>query len=87
MAKKKIEEYIPQGITTKIQASSRISLKIKDNFYTIEFSEERDISKLHDTIKEKGALDKAITKEREALWETVNNEVDNQALEIQQMFK
>ena len=73
---KKSKEYISQATTISISATSRISLKIRDNFYTVEFSEERSIPNTAD-----------IEKERKLLWDTVNEEVDNQAVEIKQMFK
>ena len=36
MAEKKTEEkaYEPKAVITKIQATSRMSLKVKDNFFT-----------------------------------------------------
>lgn len=77
MAKKKEEVYAPKAIVSKISATSRCSVKIRDNFYTVEYSEERIIP----------AIDGVdIEKEREILWETVNNEVDNQAIEIKKTF-
>lgn len=65
-----IEEYIPKAIITKISATSRGSIKIKDgNYFTVEYSEER-------VIKDTKDID--IDLEREALWDAVNNECDNQ---------
>lgn len=76
MPKKK--EYVPQAIPTAIKCNSRISLKIKDNFYTIEYGEERALPEGFNVAD--------IDKEREALWNTCNNEVDNQAEEIKKLF-
>ena len=63
--------YESKAITTTIKASSRASIKIGDNFYTIEWTEER-------TVPE----DCDIEKERTFLWETVNGEVDGQIQDI-----
>ena len=71
MARTKKAEYVSKAITTSIKASSRASIKVGDNFYTIEWTEER-------TVPE----DCDIEKERTFLWEAVNNEVDNQIQDI-----
>ena len=63
--------YESKAITTTIKASSRASIKVGDNFYTIEWTEER-------TVPE----DCDIEKERTFLWETVNGEVDGQIQDI-----
>ena len=55
----------------KISAVSRISTKIKDTFYTFEYSEERIIEEGDD-----------VEKERADLWETCHKEVDNQVTEV-----
>lgn len=65
--------YYAQATVTKIQASSRASIKVKDSFYTIEYSEERTVPDRPDV---------EIEIEREILWNTVNNEVDNQIQDI-----
>lgn len=67
------EKYIPKGVTTTIQISSRASKKIGDDYYTLEYVEER-------TIPE-GAN---VELERQALWETCNNEVDRALYETWQ---
>lgn len=69
--------YEPKAVVSKITATSRSSIKIKDNFFTIEYSEERVIPDLE-------GVD--LDKEREALWDAVNNEVDNQAAIIYETF-
>ena len=69
--------YQIQGRTVSIKATSRVSLKLKDNFYTVEYSEERIIPDSDD-------ID--IQEERDALWDTVNDECDNQAAEIKKTF-
>ena len=62
--------------TTIIRATSRISTKIKDTFYTFEYCEERQIEDGDD-----------VANEREKLWEVCNAEVDNQVAETLAMYK
>lgn len=69
--------YTSKSITTKIMATSRMSIRVKDNYFTIEYTEER-------SIPDKKGVD--LEKEREALWDTVNTEVDNQAQSIWETF-
>ena len=61
--------YTSKAITTQIRATSRASVKIKDNFYTFEYSEER-------TIPEIEGVD--LEKERNLLFDDVNYTVDIQ---------
>lgn len=67
-----------KAIITKISATSRASVKVRDNFYTVEYSEER-------TIPDDIEVD--IDAERQMLWDTVNGECDNQIEEILKTFK
>ena len=67
-----------KAVTTRIVATSRASVKIKDSFYTVEFQEER-------TIPVDEEVD--IKKERAELWDTVNTEVDEQIAQILDSFK
>ena len=62
--------------TTTIRATSRISTKIRDTFYTFEYCEERQIEE-NDNLEE----------ERAALWETCNAEVDAQVTDVMDMYK
>ena len=71
-----MDEYKTVGITTSIKASSRMSVNIDKNYFTVEFTEERALPENCD-----------VAKEREALWEAVNNEVDNQIQVIYSVFK
>jgi len=66
-----------KAIPLTIKATSRVALKIKDNFYTVEFTEERAIPD--------GDVDVAF--ERQALWDDVNKTVDDQCEEILKTFK
>lgn len=61
--------------TTTIKASSRASVKVGDNFYTIEWTEERTIQP-KDDIEEEKAL----------LWDDVNREVDSQIEDILEAY-
>ena len=61
--------YISKANTTQIRATSRVSAKIGDDFYTLEFTEER-------TIPDVAGVD--LEKERELLWDDVNYSVDTQ---------
>lgn len=70
-------EYVSKAKTIKITATSRMSIKVKDNYFTIEFSEERSIPDVE-------GVD--LAKEKEALWDAVNNEVDNQGALIVETF-
>lgn len=70
-------DYEVKGRISKISATSRMSLKVKDNYFTIEYSEERSVPDID-------GVD--IEKEREALWDAVNNEVDSQAEVIYNTF-
>lgn len=75
MANKK-KEYVSKAVISKIQATSRISLKKGETFYTLEYSEERSLPENCD-----------IEAERKLLWDAVNTEVDNQALDIEKLYK
>ena len=61
--------------TTTIKASSRASVKVGDNFYTIEWTEERTVDPKDD-----------IEEERQNLWDDVNREVDGQVEDILEAY-
>ena len=70
-------DYKQKAIPKVIKFSSRASVKIKDNFYTIEYGEERQIDN----------FDKVdIEKERQLLIDACNIQVDNQIKEIINTF-
>lgn len=69
------DTYTSQGITTSIKAESGLSIETKKGWYRFSYTEERIIPESAD-----------IEKEREALWNDVNNEVDRQAEEIRLML-
>lgn len=71
------KSYQAKAITNKITATSRISLKVNETFYTLEFTEERLIPAVEEVD---------IAEERRLLWDTVNAEVDKQAEDVQQMY-
>ena len=64
--------------TTTIKATSRVALKIRDNFFTVEYSEERTIP---------DGIEVDLDAEREELFADVNAVVDNQMIEIQDTFR
>ena len=69
--------YESKAITTTIRAESKVTLKIRDNFYSVTFTEER-------TIPDVEGVD--IESERSILFDDVNKIVDDQATEIIETF-
>lgn len=65
--------------TTKIEAHSRLSVKIRDNFFTFEYIEERNVPHF--------LTEEDLVHEREQLWDTVNAEVDKQVELAMDMMK
>lgn len=59
-----------------MRATSRISTKINDTFYTFEYTEERLLEENDD-----------IETERAKLWETCHSEVDTQVAEVIDIIK
>lgn len=76
MAKK--ADYESKAVTQTIRATSRISLKKGDTFYTLEYSEERVIPDIEGVN---------IEEERKLLWDCINGEVDAQAQDIENLYK
>ena len=70
--------YESKAIVSKIKATSRVAIKIKDNYYTVEYNEER-------TIPEVEGID--IEEERKILFDDVNAVVDSQCEEILKTFR
>lgn len=64
-----------KAITTSIRATSRASIKVGDNFYTVEYCEERSLPE-----------DANVEQERSLLWDDVNGECDNQIQEILEVY-
>lgn len=77
MAGRKSAKYNPKGIPTRIRATSRCAIKIRDNYYTIETEEER-------SIPEEGSVNMDL--EFEALFEELNNVTDKQIQDIIKTF-
>ena len=69
--------YVSKAITTQIRATSRASVKVRDNYYTVEYSEERTIPDIEGVNLEE---------EKRILWDDVNGEVDAQIEEIIKSF-
>ena len=72
-----MEDYEVKAKTTKINAVSRVAIKIRDNFYTVEYSEERTIPDVDGVI---------LKEERTALFDAVNAVVDAQVEDIVRSF-
>ena len=72
------KKYQSKAIISTIAATSRASVKIRDNYYTVEYHEERVIPEI-DGVN--------IEAERQLLWDTVNSECDHQIDDILQQFK
>lgn len=70
--------YESKAKITEITAVSRVALKVRDNYYTVEYSEKRSIPEVE-------GVD--INAERELLWNDTNMVVDNQANEILKSFQ
>lgn len=70
--------YEIKGKTTKIQATSRCAIRIKDNYYTTELVEERVLPN-DDSVR--------LDLEYKALFDSINAEIDNQMKDILTTFK
>ena len=70
--------YEQKAITTTIRATSRASVKMGNDFYTLEYCEER-------TIPDVEGVD--LETEKKFLWEDVNSEVDHQVEETYEALK
>lgn len=73
-----MSNYESKAIVTKINATSRIAIKVRDNFYTVEYSEERSIPDVE-------GID--VEQERILLFDAVNSVVDAQAEDIIRTFQ
>lgn len=72
-----MDNYQSKATISSIRATSRASVKVRDNFYTVEYSEERTLPT---------DIEYDIDKEREILWNIVNDEVDKQIEDIIKSF-
>lgn len=70
--------YTSKAIVTEISATSRVAIKVRDNYYTVEYSEKRTIPDVEDIELEA---------ERVALFDAVNGIVDAQADDILRTFQ
>lgn len=69
-------EYTSKAVVTEISATSRVAIKVRDNFYTVEYTEKRAIPDVEGVDMEQ---------ERLALFDAVNGVVDMQAEDIIRM--
>lgn len=72
------EKYVSKSVVTEISATSRVAIKVRDNFYTVEYTEKRAIPDVE-------GVD--IDAERIALFDAVNGIVDSQADDILRTFQ
>lgn len=80
MAKQR--EYFSQAVPTLIRATSRVSVKLNESFYTFEFQEERAFPI---DLVEEGQIN--FEREKEMLWDEVHSQVDKQVSDIVSMLK
>lgn len=73
-----MSDYKSKAIVTGIKATSRVAIKIRDNYYTVEYSEERAIPDVE-------GVD--IEAEQSILFDSVNAVVDAQAEDIIRTFQ
>ena len=66
--------YEIKGKTTKITATSRCALKVKDNYYTLELTEEREIVPDDKEIR--------LDLEYKDIFDNINAEIDNQIQDV-----
>ena len=73
-----MSNYVSKAVVTNIKATSRVAIKIRDNFYTVEYTEERSIPDVE-------GVD--IEQEQNILFDSVNSIVDAQAEDIIKTFQ
>jgi hypothetical protein len=73
-----MENYTPKAVVTEISATSRVAIKIRDNFYTVEYTEKRAVPDVEGIN---------VDEERLALFDAVNSIVDQQADDILRTFQ
>lgn len=73
-----MSEYVSKAVVTNIKATSRVAIKVRDNFYTVEYSEERAIPDVEGVDLEQ---------EQSILFDSVNSIVDAQAEDIIKTFQ
>lgn len=73
-----MSEYVSKAVVTNIKATSRVAIKVRDNFYTVEYSEERAIPDVEGVDLEQ---------EQNILFDSVNSIVDAQAEDIIKTFQ
>lgn len=71
-------DYQSKAVVTNIKATSRVAIKIRDNYYTVEYEEERSIPDIE-------GVD--IEQEQIILFDSVNAVVDAQAEDIIKTFQ
>lgn len=74
-----MSDYVSKAQTTTISASSKVTVKIRDNFYSYEYMESRNVPVDDETVN--------ISEEKRLLWDSVIKEVDDQIVELHELFK
>ena len=74
-----MSNYVQQAKTVKISATSKATVQIKGMYYSFSYSEERELPEDDSRVN--------LEKERELLWETLNDEVDKQIEETVKLYK
>lgn len=69
-----MSDYVQQAKTVKISATSKATVQVKGNYYSFSYSEERELPEDDSRVN--------LEKERELLWNDLNDEVDKQVEEI-----
>ena len=68
--------------TTSIKVTSRESIKCGDNYFTVEYTEERAVY-----TDDERDTEAELAQARKELWDTCNAEVDNQIDEIIKLYE
>lgn len=71
--------YVQQGKTVKIAGTSKATVQINNNYYSFSYTEERELPEDDSRVN--------LDEERKLLWDTLNNEVDNQIEQIMNVYK
>jgi len=75
---KKKKVYESKLATTSIRCTSKATIKIRDNFYSVEMSEER--------VCPEGTNGVDWSAEKKFLWDDVNDQIDKQVEDIYKYF-
>lgn len=77
MARKRTEAYVPQAVTTGISADVKMTVKIRDNYYSVTAHEDRTVPPNEDVN---------LHKEWQCLYESIYGECLDRIEEIKEAF-